>query len=206
VIINNKIISINSKKAILFEYIKEENKNLNLGELLADYHLAVKDFDQQLKIRNLKEELETNLIEIKEKIKYSKDKKYLEKQLLQINNFIRDYNEFEQLIIHGDFRTDNIKGNRLLDFDNIMYGAKIFDICKALYYLIHRKQDLDITKKFLKDYESKIKLTNLEKKHLKEGIKLVILRKLVDRNYWDNKQYHENAINLLKWFDKNDIC
>ncbi|MBT4804538.1 homoserine kinase [Candidatus Woesearchaeota archaeon] len=114
-------------------------------------------------------------------------------------------------VCHGDWDITNLKfeGNKLtgvLDFDDSCYTHLIFDVANFIYYWAWmREKEFNFSKarSLLRDYFKYRKLSEVEKKYLFDGIKMVIFTYMGWFFYekWKTEDVFDNCKKRLEFLD-----
>ena len=114
-------------------------------------------------------------------------------------------------VCHGDWDITNLKfkGNKLtgvLDFDDACYTYLIFDVANFIYYWAWMREkgfNFKKAKTLLKDYLKYRKLSEIEKKYLFDGIKVVIFTYMGWFFYekYKNEDVFEKCMKRLEFLD-----
>lgn len=178
---SKEIINIRGKKIWIYEMIKGSNydrPNISqmkqMAKVLATYHKYMKKFKGKGKRDNAKK----RILEGFKKMENIKIKDEADMLALKYRDYFKEiFNKVKnidfsinQLFIHGDFDSTNVlfskgKLSAVIDFDELSYSPRIFDVAVSLRDSCYARGKLDMKKIkiFLDEYAKVIKLTKKEK-------------------------------------------
>ncbi|MBT4651138.1 homoserine kinase [Candidatus Woesearchaeota archaeon] len=205
----------------IFDYVKGNHiekptkiQGHELGKYLAKLHNISQSYrPDYLEVRETKDKkfcLDTAKVEgkkFKSRIKANKRMEILKREIGKV----KLPGSLPKGVCHGDWDITNLKfeGNKLvgvLDFDDSCYTHLIFDVANFIYYwawMREKKFDFSRARSLLKDYLKYRKLSEIEKRYLFDGIKMVIFTYMGWFFYekWKNEDVFEKCRNRLEFLD-----
>jgi len=205
-----------------WRHVKEQIKALAFYDKYAE-QLIVKSYD----LENFEDERGWLLHKYKlmrEVKPKNKTDKIMLKNITFFENLLKKVTKIKfdenPIVIHGDFhlgnclfKKDKILG--ILDFDNVKYSPRVFDLAYAIRVICTKKRKLNkkLMNKVIEEYQ---KYNRLKKSELKMIIPFIILnncivfwwfyqgmKKRLDKRYGYLKQSIEETKNLVKDFKYN---
>lgn len=181
---SKKIVNLNKKMMWVYEMIEGANRdrpNLlqmkQMAKALAIYHKYIKKFKSSI----IKDDSKKRILEGFKKMEYIKGKTESDRLALKYKDYFKNLflelkntnYSLKNLFVHGDFDSSNVlfhnkRLNAIIDFDDVSYEPRIFDVAVSLRDSCCTRGRLDIQKSkiFLKEYEKISKLSKKEKKRI----------------------------------------
>jgi len=214
---NKKIINVGKNKVWVYKMIKGRGYNtpnkLQMKELartLSFYHKYVKGLKGKFCWDSADKRIEKGF-RIMENIKVKNES---DKFALKHRDFLKDiYREVIKvnrnvnlLYLHSDFDASNVMFDKvkivgIIDFDDLEYGPRAFDLCVSLRDSCNNRGKLDLRKVkiFLREYE---KISKISKKE-KELIIPLMLYASVDMFVWAYCFMEKDTHNKIKYMKES---
>jgi thiamine kinase-like enzyme len=177
-----KLISLNKNTGLLFHYVHDNDETPSIPSMIARYHKILSTIripTSKQPLRHLHEIFKTN-IEIAPL--YDMNPEPLQN--------VYDILPSEEIVLHGDFKTDAFIGKTLIDFDNIIMGPRIFDLAQYIFYQ-HDTYDTEnneaMTASAIAEYDKEYSLTSDEIRLIRPLINAVQVIKNIDALRGNNR-------------------